>query len=145
MRITLDTNVLYQALRDSAGASHYIVQLLRERNLDLALSIPVFLEYRAVLTRPKTLIDIRWKEEEIEAFLRFIAYIGKPITIHYLMRPNLTDEDDNMFVDLAFASNSRFLITSNLADFTQQTELKFDSFEVVTPAQFVRWWRKRYE
>jgi len=145
MRIILDTNVLYQALRDSGGASYYIIRLIRERNLELALSIPVFLEYQAVLTRSKTLIDIRRTEDEIGVFLHFIAYIGRPTTVHYLMRPNLTDEDDNMFVDLAFASNSRFLITSNIADFTRQAELKFDSFEVVTPGQFVHWWRKEYE
>ena len=44
------------------------------------------------------------------------------------MRPNLRDENDNMFVDLAFASNCQFLVTSNVSDFLQNSELKFDGF-----------------
>ncbi|OGG52222.1 MAG: toxin-antitoxin system, toxin component [Candidatus Handelsmanbacteria bacterium RIFCSPLOWO2_12_FULL_64_10] len=77
--------------------------------------------------------------------MRFIAYVAKPYSISFLMRPNLTDESDNMFVDLAFASNSRFLITSNVTDFTRQAELKFNSFGVITPGQFVKLWRRNHE
>ena len=110
-----------------------------------ALSIPVFLEYSDVLLRPNTLRDIKRTHEEIESVLRFIAYIGKPIPIHFLMRPNLRDENDNMFIDLAFASNARYIITQNVNDFTKGTELRFDQFDIITPAQFVRYWRQRYE
>ena len=141
----MDTNVLYQALRNIAGASNYILQLIRTYHLDLALSIPVFLEYSDVLLRPNTLRDLKRTREEIKSVLRFIAYIGKPIPIHFLMRPNLRDENGNMFIDLAFASNARYIITQNVNDFTKETELKFDQFDILTPAQFVRYWRQRYE
>ena len=141
----MDTNVLYQALRNIAGASNYILQLIRTYRLDLALSIPVFLEYSDVLLRPNTLRDLKRTREEIKSVLRFIAYIGKPIPIHFLMRPNLRDENGNMFIDLAFASNARYIITQNVNDFTKETELKFDQFDILTPAQFVRHWRQRYE
>lgn len=145
MRITLDTNVLYQALRSSSGASYYILRLIREYQLEMAVSIPVFLEYREVLLRPESLRDLGLSRNEIESVLRFIAYVSKSYSISFLMRPNLTDESDNMFVDLAFASNSRFLITSNVTDFTRQTELKFDRFDVITPGQFVQRWRRDHE
>ena len=141
----MDTNVLYQALRNIAGASNYILQLIRAYRLDLALSIPVFLEYSDVLLRPNTLRDLKRTRGEIESVLRFIAYIGKPIPIHFLMRPNLRDENDNMFIDLAFASNARYIITQNVNDFTKGAELIFDQFDIITPAQFVRYWRQRYE
>ena len=145
MRITLDTNVLYQALRSSSGASYHILWLIREYQLEMAISIPVFLEYREVLLRPESLRDLSLSRSEIESVLRFIAYVAKPYSISFLMRPNLTDESDNMFVDLAFASNSRFLITSNVTDFTRQAELKFNSFGVITPGQFVKLWRRNHE
>ena len=112
MHIVVDTNVLYQALRDQGGASYYILQLLRQSALKLAVSVPVFLEYRDVLLRPQTLNDLKFTAEEIEVVLRFIAYIAKPTQIHFLMRPHLRDESDNMFVDLAFASNSDFIINT---------------------------------
>ena len=116
MRIVVDTNVLYQALRDRGGASYFILQLLRQRVVELALSIPVFLEYRDVLLRPKTLRDVQFTVEEMEAIFRFIAYIARPTKIHFLMRPHLRDDSDNMFVDLAFSSNSDFIITNNVRD-----------------------------
>jgi putative PIN family toxin of toxin-antitoxin system len=143
MIVVLDTNVLYQALRDSSGASHFIFQLIRAQQIEITVSVPVFQEYRAVLLRAQSLADIGLTRKEVETVLHFIAYVAKPTTIHFLMRPNLTDEDDNMFVDLAFASNSRFIITSNTTDFVHRTELKFD-FEIVTPSQFVQIWRKDY-
>ena len=74
----------------------------------------------------------------------FSRLFEAPISIYFLMRPHLSDEDDNMFVELAFASNSPFLVTSNITHFTQKTELKFDSFEVVTPSQFVQTWRRQH-
>ncbi|NKB66734.1 MAG: PIN domain-containing protein [Candidatus Latescibacteria bacterium] len=80
----------------------------------------------------------------IEAILRFIAYIAKPTQIHFLMRPHLRDESDNMFVDLAFASTSEFIVTNNVRDFLHQAELTFDGFEVVTPRKFVEQWRTHH-
>jgi putative PIN family toxin of toxin-antitoxin system len=145
MRITLDTNVLYQALRSSLGASYTILSLVRARQLEMAISIPVFLEYQEVLLRPGSLRDLGRSPGEMESILRFIAYIAKPVTIDFLMRPNLADENDNMFVDLALASGSRFLVTSNVDDFTRRAELKLDSFRVVTPGQFYKLWRRLHE
>ena len=135
--------MLYQAIRDSAGASHYILQLIRSRQLEMAISVPVFLEYRDVLLRPSTLVDLGLSQNDIEAVLRLIAYIAKPFPVRFLMRPNLIDESDNMFVDLAFASNSRFLITNNISDFTRNAELRFD-FVVTTPGLFVKQWREHH-
>ncbi len=53
MIVTIDTNIMYQALMSSLGASFRILQLVRAGNCRLALSQPVFSEYEKVLTRPK--------------------------------------------------------------------------------------------
>jgi len=55
MIITIDTNVMYQALMSNSGASFKILQLIRSGYCKLALSQPVFAEYEEVLTRPKSL------------------------------------------------------------------------------------------
>jgi predicted nucleic acid-binding protein len=47
-----------------------------------------------------------------------------------------------MFVELAVASESSHLITHNTRDFVSGSELKHDSFRVVTPYQFLVEWRK---
>lgn len=143
MIVTADTNILYQALRSNRGAAYFIVQRIRSREIQLALSVPVFAEYQEVLTRDDSLKQFGFSLTEVEKFLRFIAYVGKPYETYFLFRPNLQDETDNMFVELALASQSDYLITSNIRDF-QQAELKFESLRIMTPAEFVKLWRKKY-
>ena len=145
MRVTIDTNVFYQSLRDNRGASYFILDLIVQRKIELALSTPVFMEYSDVLIREKSRKDLDLSTENINAFLDFIVLVATPFSINYLRRPNLQDENDNLFVDLAFASNSKFLITSNLKDFNSNKNLKFDSFTVISPTDYVKFWRKKYE
>jgi putative PIN family toxin of toxin-antitoxin system len=142
MLITLDTNIIYQALKSSSGASFYILQQVRERRIQIALSVPLFEEYEDVLKREKSLDDLELDVEDIDKFLRFIAWVGKPYKSYFLFRPNLKDEKDNMVVELAIASQSDYLVTSNVKDF-DNAELRFDQLKVVTPAEFVKLWRSK--
>ncbi|PKA10411.1 putative toxin-antitoxin system toxin component, PIN family [Leptospira meyeri] len=145
MRVTIDTNVIYQALRDNRGASHFILNLVENKRIELALSTPVFTEYSDVLLRDKSLSDLALSKKDANLVLDFLAFVATPFSINYLLRPNLSDENDNIFVELAFASNSRFLITSNVKDFNLKNDLKFDSFKVITPTDFAKFWRLNYE
>jgi putative PIN family toxin of toxin-antitoxin system len=142
MLLTLDTNILYQALMSKTGASYFILQQVRNRKIQIALSVPVFFEYQDVLTRDKSLKDFELKLNDVEKFLRFIAYIGKTFEIYFLLRPNLKDEKDNKIVELAVTSQSDYLITSNIRDF-KNAELKFDELKVITPSEFVKMWRNK--
>ena len=72
--------------------------------------MPVFLEYQDVLTRDNSLKDFGLQLNDVEKFLRFIAYIGKTFEIYFLLRPNLKDEKDNKIVELAVTSQSDYLI-----------------------------------
>lgn len=60
------------------------------------------------------------------------------------MRPNVRDENDNAFVELAFASGSAYLITQNVRDFTVDADLNPGQLAVVTPAQFMNQRRKTH-
>ncbi len=142
MLITLDTNIIYQALKSSSGASFYILQQVRERRIQIALSVPLFEEYEDVLKREKSLDDLELDVEDIDKFLRFIAWVGKPYKSYFLFRPNLKDEKDNMVVELAIASQCDYLVTSNVKDF-DNAELTFDQLRIVTPAEFVKIWRSK--
>jgi len=145
MLVVVDTNVVYQALRSSLGASFYILSLIRNNKISLALSMQVFNEYEDVLKRPSTIKDLKLSFGDIEKILQFIAFIGKPYTTYYLFRPNLKDESDNMFIELAIVSNCNYLITNNVRDFTTKSELKFQDLKVITPSDFVKMWRKNHE
>jgi len=145
MRVTVDTNIIFQALYSSTGASHQILKMIRTGELSLAISIPVFKEYQDVLKRKRSLDFIRKTEEDIDIVLEFIALVAEPFVMNYLWRPNLTDEKDNIFAELAFNSGSEYLITKNIRDFSIGNELKLESFEVITPGDFLSMWRRNNE
>jgi len=145
MKVTIDTNVMFQALYSNSGASHQIIKLIRDQEIQMVISKPVFLEYQDVLLRTENISLFSLTKKDIIKFLEFIAFIGKPIDIRFLLRPNLQDENDNIFTELAFASDCRYLITKNIQDFRNNTELMLDSFSVITPSDFMKEWRKLYD
>ena len=145
MLVVLDTTVVFQALYSQEGASYFILSLVRSQKVKVALSQKVYAEYEAVLRRKKNLKLMGLNEGDIENFLSFLAFIGRPFETYFLFRPNLKDEDDNMLVELAVASNASYLITSNIKDFKRNAQLKFAEFAVITPTEFVKMWRTENE
>ena len=81
---------------------------------------------------------------DVEDILDLLALLAQKQNIYYLLRPNLADESDNIFVECAFASNSEYLITSNIRDY-KSSQLKGFKFKLVTPAQFYKFWGKSNE
>ena len=144
MVVTVDTNVIYSALYSSLGASHFILRLILDEKIKLALSAQVYFEYWDVLTRKETLKKLELTPQDVEDFLDLIALLAKKHSIYFLLRPNLIDENDNMIFECAFASNSEYLITSNIKDFTSG-ELKGFGFKVVTPGEFYKIWEDKNE
>jgi len=130
---------MYQALRGCRGASFYILQLVRSGRFQIAISNSTFPEYEDVLTRPESLKKFDLAREDVTKFLRYIAFVAEKYDPHFLFRPN--SKDDNMFAELAVTSNSKFLATSNTRDF-QHSDLIFKGFQLITPAEFVKEWRR---
>ncbi|MGH9949939.1 MAG: PIN domain-containing protein [Pyrinomonadaceae bacterium] len=54
--------------------------------------------------------------------------------IYYLWRPFLRDNDDEMVLDLAVASNADYIVTFNIGDFVN---LELFGIEVIEPAGFL--------
>lgn len=144
MIVTIDTNVIYSGLYSSKGASHFILKLILDEKLKLAVSTQTYFEYYDVLTRIKTLERLNLSNEEIEDFLDLLALLSQKQSIYFLLRPNLPDENDNIFVECAFASNSEYLITSNIKDF-KNSELGGFKFKLITPGQFYKLWGEQNE
>jgi putative PIN family toxin of toxin-antitoxin system len=140
MIITVDTNVIFSALYSCRGASHYVLRLILDEEVKLALSYPVYLEYYDVLTRAENLRILNLSVSEVEDVLDLLVLLAKQYDIYFLLRPNLVDEKDNILIECAFASNSTYLITSNIRDF-QRGELKGFGFNVITPKDFCQQWR----
>ncbi len=69
MRVVLDTNVLVAAARSRNGASHALLSRLPDERFTPAVSVPLFLEYRANLLREENLLGR--PAAQAESFLDF--------------------------------------------------------------------------
>ena len=93
-----------------------------------------------MLSRKVNLEKLNLKIRNVEDILDLLAKLAQKQSSYFLLRPNLSDESDNMFIECAFASNSDYLITANVRDFTSG-ELKGFKFSVVTPGKFLKLWK----
>ncbi len=142
--ITMDTNVLVAALMSNLGASHYILRLIFEEKVKLAITPAVFFEYYDVLTREEILAKINLSVAQVEDILDLLALLAKKHSVYFLLRPNLFDEKDNIICECAFVSQSDYLITSNIKDF-KRGELKGFRFQNITPKYFCQLWKLHHE
>ena len=144
MVITVDTNVIFSALYSTRGASHFILKLILDEKVKLALSPQVYFEYSDVLSREENLEKLNLSIAEVEDIIDLLTLLARKHSIYFLLRPNLADENDNMIFECAFASNNDYLITSNVKDF-RSAELKGFGFKTVTPGDFFKIWESKNE
>ena len=133
MRVVLDASVLVAAARSRNGASFELMSMLPSRRFEPALTIALYTEWQAVLTRPEHLPPGATAEMSL-GYLRYLASIAHLQDVHFLWRPFLSDPDDDMVVECAVASGSQFIVTHNIKDFRRVEELKL---QAVKPADFL--------
>ncbi len=133
MRVVLDTSVLVAAVRSRRGASFALVSSLPHPLFQFCLSVAVYTEWQAVLSRPEHLPPGASVETSL-GFLRYLASIAHLQDIHFLWRPFLRDPDDDMVLECAVAAGCSHIVTHNLKDFRRTPEL---GVQAVTPGQFL--------
>jgi len=133
MRVVLDSNVLVAALRSRRGASFAVLEALRAGQFEIALSVPLVLEYEAVLLRHAR--ELGLLPGEAVGVVDYLCAVGRWQEIHYLWRPRLTDPGDEFVLELAVAAECRSVVTHNVRDFTQAHMF---NIQVLTPAEFLR-------
>jgi len=133
LRVVLDTSVLVAAARSRNGASFELMSMLPSRRFEPALTIALYTEWQAVLTRPEHLPPGATAEMSL-GYLRYLASIAHLQDVHFLWRPFLSDPDDDMVVECAVASGSQFIVTHNIKDFRRVEELKL---QAVKPVDFL--------
>ena len=116
-RAVLDTNVLAAAARSSLGASFALLQALRERRFVALVSVPLMLEYEAVLSRPEHLAAGSRTAESVVKFLDAFCLLATPVHLHYLWRPQTRDPADEMVLETALNGGAHALVTLNERDF----------------------------
>src|SRR5262245_55034532 len=81
MRLVLDTDAMVAAIRSEAGASRRLLQFVLERRSELRMlvSVPLLIEYEAVMTRPEHLRAARVSVADVGALLDAVAALAEPV------------------------------------------------------------------
>jgi putative PIN family toxin of toxin-antitoxin system len=134
-RVVLDTDVMVAALRSPNGAAAQILSLATRGQVQLLVSVPLMLEYEAVLTRPEQLAAMRAPVEAIQAVLDDFAVLAEEIRGHFRWRPQVRDVNDEMVLEAAVNGRADALVSFNLRDFGD-VPARFGVL-LCTPGQFL--------
>lgn len=115
MKIIIDTNVLVSSLKSKRGASYKLISILPKQELKPVISVPLIVEYEAVLKRGNLAKELTY--EDIENFIDYLCGISEWQDIYFLWRPFLPDALDDHILEVAVASGADAIITYNKRDF----------------------------
>ena len=131
-KIVIDTNVIVSALIQHGYPNQIINLLFIEQKFQLCISDELMAEYYEVLARPKfaKFQDFFIRAEALLADIEIKATKYFPtITLELI-----SDDDDNMILELADECKADFIITGNTNDFTFPT---YKQTKIVTPKDYL--------
>jgi len=118
-------------MRSRRGASFALLSMVGTDRFDIAVSVPLILEYEEVLTRQAGR-DVA----VVNNLLDFICEVAERRTIFFLWRPCLPDPEDDMVLELAIAAGCEAIVTYNRRDFEPISSGY--GIRVQSPAEFLR-------
>jgi predicted nucleic acid-binding protein len=107
------------AIRSGGGASRQLLTAVLQRRCTMALSIPLAVEYEAVLTRPEHLAASGLDASEVGELLDAVILVAEPVRLAFLWRPRLPDADDDMVLEAAINGQADRLVTFNQRHFAR--------------------------
>lgn len=113
-RYLFDTNVLVAALRSDRGASRRLLLRALDGDMVVLASVPLMIEYEAVLTRNEHLSASGLSCAETNEVLNAFAAVAEPIRLRFLWRPQLKDPADEMVLETAVNGGADRLVTFNV-------------------------------
>lgn len=130
VRVVLDTNVLYSALRSRKGASFALLRQVGTGAFQPVVSVALCLEYEDVLLREPTLLP----PPAIHDLLDYLVSVSVHQPIHFLWRPMLRDPKDDLVLELAANAGCPFVVTFNVRDFRGSERF---GVKAITPPDFL--------
>ena len=114
-RVVVDTNVVVAGLRSRRGAAFRLLSEVGRGRFEIALSVPLVLEYEDALLRHAAVT--RLGPADVKAVLDYFCEVAHLQEIFYLWRPLLPDPNDDFLLELAVAARCHSIITYNTRDF----------------------------
>jgi predicted nucleic acid-binding protein len=130
MRLVLDTAAMVAAIR---GASRRLLQAaLQGHGVTLLVSVPLLIEYEAVMTRPEHLDAAGLTAAEVGSLLDAVAAVAERVRLAFLWRALLPDIDDDMVLETAVNGRADGIVTFNRRDFAPVQQF---GIAVLSPAE----------
>jgi uncharacterized protein len=130
-KIVIDTNVIVSSLIQRGYPNLIIKDLFIEQKFQLCISDELLAEYYEVLSRPKF---SKFQDFFIRAEALLVEIEAKATKYHPTITLDLiSDDDDNMILELADECLADFVITGNTTDFTFPT---YKQTKIVTPKEY---------
>jgi len=82
-----------------------------DRAFDVLASVPLIIEYEAVLTRPEHLAASGLTSREMNEVLDALVRVSVPVPFWFLWRPRLKDPADEMVLETAVSGEADRLVT----------------------------------
>lgn len=132
LNVVIDTNVVIAALKSKKGASHKLLMSLPKNLFVTNISVPLFIEYESVAKRSELVKNLT--SSEIDTILDYLLSKSNIQKIFFLWRPYLKDPKDDLVLEIAVKSESKYIITFNTRDFKG-----CDKFGItaITPREFI--------
>lgn len=130
--VVLDTNVVVAAFRSRRGAAFRVVSAIGGAWFDIAISVPLVVEYEAALVAQRVR---EISESDIRATLDYLCNVGREQRVYFLWRPTLRDPNDDMVLELAVAARCAAIVTYNVRDFRGAERF---GIEIWRPADLLR-------
>jgi putative PIN family toxin of toxin-antitoxin system len=124
------------AIRSDAGASRRLLVAALKRRVTILASVPLMIEYQAVMTRPEHLKASGLSAADVNVLLDAVAAVVEPARLAFLWRPVVRDPNDDMVLEAAVNGRADALVTFNTRDFAGVEE-KF-GLAVLSPNEAVR-------
>jgi uncharacterized protein len=130
-KIVIDTNVIVSSLIQTGFSNLIIKELFIEQKIQLCVSDELMTEYYDVLSRPKF---SKFQDFFIRAEILLAEIESKSIKFIPTIKLQLiSDQDDNMILELADECLADFVITGNTTDFTFPA---YKQTKILTPKEY---------
>ncbi len=129
MIAVIDTNILLVSI-SSRSKYHWLFKTIIDRKIQIAFTNEILSEYEEQ-------IAFHWRIDVAASVIRSLIELSTAHLIVPYFNLNLIsmDEDDNKFVDCAFAAGADYIVTND-KDFDVLKSIKFPSIKIVNVEEF---------
>ncbi|MEI6728765.1 MAG: putative toxin-antitoxin system toxin component, PIN family [bacterium] len=136
MLVTLDTSVIISAFIGNLGPAAQILKYFKESKIDLALSVETLRELKQTIAKPSIKALKNYNSRAMAKFIPQYKHKSQNFILENVVGISIKSRDatDNVFLDLASISGSKYLVS---LDKDLLVVKNTNTFEIIDPWQLL--------